>query len=467
MLSEVSRTFRSVQLAPGGKLTGIDLELKVPHKVFVSGTVVDEDSKPLPGMLVRLVSRQYGYGVLSYGYVATATTERDGRFRIETWLMNGASWFLIEARRPFTRLDTRSTESSDISRRATVVASSFYPGTPFIEDAQAVLVRPDDDVQNLRIRTTHGPAYCVEGKTIQNGAPAAMLVQLGEYRLGAPSSSLGLSADDGSFRICGITAGRYRIIATPAPNSDLRKKLLEAEPGGNQTFMSKQQASQVVDVASDVRDLLLRLESLPSLTMRVEWDKTPDGKQDVKFLPMMLALRSGVGLGDFLSVPGTQTISSVIPGEYAFVTREAPKGFYVKEAVYGGTNLLREVASVGGGVGPDVRFTIGTDGGTIQTAVIDRDGNPVADAFVYIVPSEILPEGAVTKIWVTGNTAQNGVFESPTVAPGKYDVLAIQRQISTVPEDVRALLAARTGATQVTVETGKAAKVEVKQTRVD
>jgi protocatechuate 3,4-dioxygenase beta subunit len=462
---------RVVVLAPDARFTEIDFALRQQRKTTLSGTVLDENFQPVSGLRVGLITRRYRSGVITMSSWGGGRTGQDGRYRIEV-MLDAAAWFLIEAQLQFPpKLDTASTESPDIAMRARVLTTTFYPGSNVIDGAQALALRPGEDLQHVDFRVIRGPAYCVEGKVSKEGSPAGLVLTASEDRLGgSPFSSMGETGNNGAFRVCGLGAGRYRFGAMDSKGA---RALLNASSQDDlqksqrwQSISGMAESTVAVDVYSDVRDVEIDLLPAPSITVRIDWDKAPNPEITATAEIRLESLRRYSISNKALSVPGFWAFDRIPAGKYAF-TAVPPKGFYVKKAMYSGVDLLRNPALLEGATRSEILVTIGTDGGSLRVAVNDRDGHPIPDAHIYLLPADILAEDATSASWIEGQSDGEGVFEAATVAPGKYDVLAIQRQISTVPEDVRALLAARTASTQVTVEPGKAAKVEVKQVRVD
>src|SRR6185437_4291555 len=61
---------------------------------------------------------------------------------------------------------------------------------------------------------------------------------------------------------------------------------------------------------------------------------------------------------------------------------------------------------------------------TLAASVADKDGNPVPDAHVVIVPADVQSEGALATDFITGTTDQGGQYASPGLKPGRYYVAA-------------------------------------------
>ncbi len=70
-----------------------------------------------------------------------------------------------------------------------------------------------------------------------------------------------------------------------------------------------------------------------------------------------------------------------------------------KDAMCGGRSVLRGTASLGGATSCGVlRFVIAHDGGTLTGHVSDKDGNPIPDAYVAIIPESAATEAEMSAV---------------------------------------------------------------------
>jgi hypothetical protein len=80
----------------------------------------------------------------------------------------------------------------------------------------------------------------------------------------------------------------------------------------------------------------------------------------------------------------------------------------------------------------------------VSIATADKDGNPIPDSYVLIAAADAYSEAELVSALVSGQTDQNGLYSSHTLAPGKYYLLASSTQIEPTPESIGALSRART-----------------------
>src|SRR5512146_1782253 len=67
-----NRITRTARLAAGAELSRFDFESTRSRRASVSGVVLDEEGKPVPGLLIRLLSQRYAFGFLTYPVMASA-----------------------------------------------------------------------------------------------------------------------------------------------------------------------------------------------------------------------------------------------------------------------------------------------------------------------------------------------------------------------------------------------------------
>ena len=151
----------------------------------------------------------------------------------------------------------------------------------------------------------------------------------------------------------------------------------------------------------------------------------------------------------------------LLPDDYAVDTRAISSGWYAKSITCGGQSVLHGVAPMGGAMSCGaLRFVFAHDGGTLTARVADKDGNPISDAWVAIIPESAATEAEMSAVMTIGQTGPNGVYSSSTLAPGKYRVLATNETIDMAANRVDKLWAAQSLGQEV--EIGANTSVQVK-----
>lgn len=176
-----------------------------------------------------------------------------------------------------------------------------------------------------------------------------------------------------------------------------------------------------------------------------------DGKLIVWLRPLARGSTKGELDGQLrrVAVPGEFVLSHVFMDEYQVPLDGVPRGLYVKDATYGGASVLHEPMRVGSALGGTLRIIMGRDGGTVGVKVADKDGNPVADIDVYVLPANAPSEALVPAVTVRSQTDPSGSYTSGVLAPGKYYVLASRVRVDATPESAGKLWRSRSRGKEV------------------
>ena len=166
-------------------------------------------------------------------------------------------------------------------------------------------------------------------------------------------------------------------------------------------------------------------------------------------------------------MPGEFAFSGVYTDEYQVTVNQVPQGLYLKDAVYGGASVLHEPLRVGAALGGTLRIVLGRDGGTVGVKVADKDGNPVGDIDVYIIPANAPSEALVPRVVVRGQTGPRGSYTSGVLAPGKYYVLASRVRIDGTPESTGKLWRSRSRGKEVELGPNGSAQVTVEPVAIE
>jgi hypothetical protein len=118
-----------------------------------------------------------------------------------------------------------------------------------------------------------------------------------------------------------------------------------------------------------------------------------------------------------LTPDGTFTITNVEPEEYRLRFTGLPADAYVREARYGGTDVLTEKFSFDNVRSGSLQIAISTKSGQITGRIVDANGRP-ADNFEAV----LIPEAPVRlpDRYKTAKTDVNGRFTIHGIAPGDY-----------------------------------------------
>lgn len=414
----------------GRDLDHIDFKVRVPG--LITGKVVDENREPVVGATVYLVSREYYSGVLGYFFKDLARTDDRGLYRLKR--VEAGHPYLVMVDTPELRLAAYSNAPLDPKLRRRGLVRTFYPNSPEREGGSIVTVNPGETREGVDIEARKAPTFCVDGTLMSLGGPAALyfFYEAAQPAFGTSSGGgmyglipNGRTGPDGKYRICGLVPGSYRLSAADSfQGASIQRALAPFE-------------------ISD-RDLHhLDLSVSPGITVpgEVVWDAAgPDTPAEAKLTISVAPLRRGPVAnerpGARSDVPGNFTLTGLLPSEYGGVRvfLNLP-GAYVKDVTYSGKSVRYAPISVGGAAGDlGMRVVVARDAGRIAASVADKDGNPLSDYRVAVLPAEVSSEAMAQAAMISGQTDQQGRYKSQAIAPGKYLVLATDDLIDPTPE---------------------------------
>jgi hypothetical protein len=437
---------RQVTLAPGQELAGVDFRLVIQGQI--SGKVVDQNNEPVVGISVFLVAREYSYGALRAVFAGAGNTDDQGAYRLQR-VPPGRAYAVI-AKRSWRTLPAISDSPLDAALRLPAVVPTYYPNARSIDGAETVVLRPGEQREGVDIRLTRSAAFCLDGVLEGNSGPGALRFSIAEtqphsgrsgnggFYTAAPG---GTSGPDGKVRICDLHPGEYEL------------SVAEFNPGGMSG--ATQFGATIVTIGDrDVAGVRVGLRPRIPVSGEVVFDGVAPET------PLTGKLRLAVEAITRTERGNTQVS---IPGEFAFeggLVMDAfgldiggvPAGVYVKDVTYGDQSILYQPLRVGSAMGnAGLRVILGRDGGSVGTRVADKDGNPVADCTVVILPATSPNEAVFAAAVKTGKTDQAGAWSSPTLAPGKYFVLAISEAVDRSPETTGKLWKARNRGEEVEI----------------
>ena len=443
---------KNVTVGAGQELTSIDFPLQTFGEV--SGKVLDENKEPVPGMMVLLVAREYSLGALRHVYAGMpAATDDQGAYRIQ--LVDPGRACLVMVQKPPAKLNAVSDAPAEPKLRKKTFAPTYYPGSTLLDGAQPLILRTGERREDVDIRVTRLPAFCIQGVLETESGPAALDFMIAAQRTTSGRSGdgavflrppYGTTGPDGKIRVCDLPPGDYLVTASQksAAGDDL-------PPFFGITPVS------ITD--QDVRNF--RGETPPRLLIpgEVVWDSVPPDKPiesklsvDLRPITRPPFMSEYQGLSVASSIPGEFSFPRVLMDEYTVSFRGLPKDLYVKDLTYAGAGILRSPLRAGSAIGnATLRITLARDGGTINAKVADKEGHPVPDSYVLIMPAEATTEAALAAGLINGQTDQKGIHTPNALAPGKYLVLASTTPIDMSPESIGKLFQARTRAQEITL----------------
>ncbi|MEO8597850.1 MAG: carboxypeptidase regulatory-like domain-containing protein [Candidatus Solibacter sp.] len=438
---------RQIVLAPGQDST-VDLQVILPGRI--TGKVVDQNKEPVPGITVFLVAREYTYGALRAYFTSAATTDDEGVYTLER--VTPGRTYAVMANRLRRNLKPISDAPLDPAVRLPSVVPTYFPNAPSLDGSEPLILRPGERREGVDIRIRRAASFCLEGVLEGNSGPGALNFDISETQ---PTSGQtgsggfymsppgGKTGPDGKFRLCDLHPGDYELSVS------------EYRPGG---YGAGQFNAAVVTIGDrDVSGVRLGLRPRIPVAGEVAFDGPPPATPiDTKLGIAVIAVTRAERGNAQAAIPGAFTFDDgLLMDEYGTTFNAVPPGTYVKDVTYGDRSILNRTLRVGSAIGnASLRVVLARDGGSIAARVADKDGNPVADCTVVILPATAASEAEFAALMKTGQSDASGRWSGPQLAPGKYVVLATQDAINRSPEVIAKLWAARTRGEEVEVVAG-------------
>jgi len=446
---------RQVTLLPGQELSSVDFRMLIHGQI--AGKVVDQNKEPVVGATVYLVTREYSYGALRAVFAGAAITNDQGEYLLQR-VLPGRAYAVMAAR--FKReLSAISDSPLEPALRLPSVVPTFYPNARSIEGAEAIVLRPGERRDSIDVRLTRSAAFCLEGVLEGSGGPGAL-----RYNITETQPHSGRSGDGGVW------------VVTPGGTSgpDGRVRICDLHPGDYELSVSEQNrqgkngwaqfGAAIVTIGDrDVAGVRVGLRPRVPVSGEVVFDgPAPDSPSPGKLrIDVQSITRTEYGGVQAPMPGGFKFEDGLLMDDYGFEIREVP-GLYVKDVAYGDRSILYRTLRPGSAMGnAGLRITLGRDGGSVSARVADKDGNAVADCNVVILPPESDGEAALAGAMKRGSTNQVGEWQSPTLPPGKYFVLATNDMIDKSPEVIGKLWKARNRGAEIEITAGGKASVKL------
>ena len=439
---------RSIRLQAGQKLSNIDFILRLRSISSVSGRVLDANGDPMAGVKVGLRRREYEAGILRYRPNGDVATDKDGKYELKS--LDPERSYLLEVYPAATGDD----DPGDAKDRPLELPHTYYPGTTHVEDALAITVGANEPRPGMDIRVRKLPTYCIDGTVEVMGQLSAVQYTVeAEDQQGRVlrTADSGMSGHDGKFRNCHLFAGTYRVGPGNATQNDWGRL------GGG---------IEVTIRDADVHDVRLAAQPVPPVTFEWAWDSDPPDPKPA--LP-----RAGIEVSNLddsihnmfaaAAVEGQLDSSRLPSADFIIRVRTLPPGLYLKDLLINGVSSVRQPLITWNAIlgGVRVKMVIGHDGGSIAGVAADLNGTVAPNVNVVFVPETAAGANDLATLISTTVADQDGAFQSATLAPGKYFVIATSSPILPTPECMEKLWQARSGAPEAEVQAHNAAAVKV------
>jgi hypothetical protein len=501
---------QSIELHNDERLT--DATIRIWRYGSISGRVVDEVGEPVPGANVMAFQRTWVSGRASLGGSGwNGTTDDRGMFRIGRLppgeYVIGLPSRLVTFPMSFVEADaearqaggapaqTRSAEltakgSSTLgifpaypsarigdfriaradgpdtplprgNERLTIFPITFHPNAPTTDLATPILLAAGEQRSGVDLQLRLTPTVKISGTVTGPNGPIENLglrLQLGpesqfwSRMLIEPAQTV--SGANGAFTFLGVPPGSFTIAAASTTQGEAISAALPVTVGDK-----------------DVVDVSLTLHRHSRVSGRVEFDGASD-KPPLRLLSQALRLDPVDGRFERLTfqieAEGTMLVT-VPPGRY-FVRLDAggaasQRGSWtLQSAIVGGRDVSDVPMTVAGGDLDGLVVTL-TDHASVLTGTV-RDTQNAADlaATVLVFPTDRSlwsDYGGLPRRLRTARTNRTGAFVIPALPAGEYYVIAIPEE-NTIDWQRQTFLARAAGlATQVKIQDGRNAIVDL------
>ena len=405
-----------VDLTPDTPATRIQL---VPVASIV-GTVLDENSEPLPGLVVQGIAVKASLTGTDYVSTRTAYTDDRGRYGL-SGLTPGDYVVRLAGEAAHTRYFTRTLNPNNDHRGMQPV---YYSSVDSLSSAMVLQLAPGTQT-NAEFRQTTEPAFDVDGRL--SGFITQAWTRLRLYREG--------DRLPGGTAFVNLTTGQFRLTDVPRGSYTLRVLQYQADPP---LWFA---AEVPISVASEpIRDLIVQLSGAVDIPVSVSYEA---GAKDEEIIELTLRplhsrenmrqlvlgnvtdLAKRMGLANAEQRPEgapkpdqpAKAFTSVIPDKYRLTVQANGGAGYVASAKLGDKDVLHGEFPVGS-AGGELHITIRGDSATIGGQVTFQ-GQAAPGAQIYLIPAS--DAGAEVK---TGFGDAEGHYEISGVAPGDYRIRA-------------------------------------------
>jgi hypothetical protein len=379
-------------------------------KRSIAGTLLWKDGEPAVEAIVQasLITGSIA-GPKMTRPVANASTDEQGNFRIAE--LHPGRYVMLAYSRAVLTPDSKPRIGLPV----------FYPGSTAPNLSAGVDTRYSSEMTGISITLEERDGLTIEGSIQPTpSCPAGSDVLVGLMIEGVPSLFfINTHAHSGGmFRLDGVPPGNYLLVGS-----------YPDKPNGWQRNI---QSITVRD--KPLHDLMITLRPAP-LTGRVELE-IPEAEARNK--PTAAAVQPAPNVriivdSDKLGPAGFSYVSTdaegafragnTAPGEQFTLTFPSLPRAYIFKVTQGVRDLSNGPFTVTAGAEP-IRVMLRKDCAKVETTVRSGD-RPANRAFVVVVPKD----HKLLHRYVTGTTDANGVIRFENIAPGDYDVFALDRNI--------------------------------------
>ena len=407
-LGQWNAGFKSMRTVPADA----EVIVKLTPEAIIYGDVTNEDGAAVERITVKAERWQTEDGRSQLEVAGNTATDDQGNFRIAE-LRPGTYYLRFESvnrggRRNYFELQRNNAKEQGYG-------TEFYPGVADRASASAIAVRAGAQVHVTQIMSKLR-LFEISGIIHGAGPESGVNLNLNNEEGDMAQSSVHFDAKTGEFQMPGIPPGMYVLSATA----------WSQRGNGVQSQRETSSALLPIHVHSDISGLNLTLG--PGISVRVVvHDERSHGETTINgnLVFVRMISKEFPQITQAVSAPsperlgrGPAKFSGLMPEVYSVEATTNQWG-YVAALQCGEVNLLRDDMIVGAGTAPPpIEATLRDDGAQLNLTVAEN-GEPVAANVVVF--SEEKPKASLLI-----RTNETGQVSTGSVAPGTYEVIALE-----------------------------------------
>ena len=425
-----SRDYQPVfDIAEGQHLKNMPVRLM--PSALVTGQIFDEYNDPVQDVEIKLLTVKMRLGQMVLSPAGKTITDDRGQYRIPG-LHPGRYYVVAELKQSRPAADPVRAAVAQQLARQTAIANSrngntdippptqpdttdpaftypplFYPATDDFQQAQAVVLKPGDEVAADFIMIS-APVVSISGRVTNGmtGAPAGTAVVSAYWT--PYMEAAGIPAritEDGRFEVRGVAPGHYTLRGSFTAEG--------ISYAGEQTVEVGIRGAQNVEIA-----LLPDFVAIGHVRI---------GDTEYSYLARSVIEFAGEGM-----LPRVR--AKAVPNEYKFeaqlrqdrryyaIIRNLPEDFYLKSVALSGHEVQPDSVVVNGTRG-EIELIVSPAGGHVEGVLYDSKDQPTRGS-ILLVPDA--PQPGPPDLFRRTSADGKGKFTLRGVAPGSYRLVAME-----------------------------------------
>jgi hypothetical protein len=409
-----------------------NMPVRLMPSALVTGQILDEYNDPVQDVGVKLLTIKMRLGQMVLSPAGQTVSDDRGQFRIPG-LHPGRYYVVVEYKSGKLAFDPVRTAVTQQLTRQTAIANSrnggadvaiplqpettepaftypplFYPSTDDFQQAQAVVLRPGDEVE-ADFLIVSAPVVSITGRVTNGmtGAPA-LTAQVSAYWTpymegeGLPAR---ISPEDGRFEVRGVAPGHYTLRGSFTADG--------ISYAGEQTVEVGIRGAQNVEIA-----LLPDFVAAGHVTVTGA-PRNPLGRVIIEFTGegLMPRVRANANSPEF------KFEAQLRPERrYRATVRNLPEDYYLKAVELSGHELPPGNVVVSG-TRAEMDLVLSPAGGHIEGVLYDGKDQPTRGS-ILLVPD--VTEPGPPDLFRRTSADSKGKFTLRGVAPGSYRLIALE-----------------------------------------